>query len=403
MSVAESTSVSDKRALIKSCASKFAKAMKALELALIGTDDGKISQLRREVLDSWNVYEKELSDIDVFDQEQQTQLQRSCRQSLQELDLILEQVSQRIGAIDETLSLTRSQSRHSAAPSERKRQRAELKLAHIRRRQDLERRQQDLEFQQAEIRREMEKIAVENDLARIEIEDDSGSSSSNSVASNNVILPEMRQSAREKTEAYVRSIPDVTPTLGQPELNVVAASNPKPSDNDLFNGFMAMTSSVQESLNLPKPELLTFSGNPADYCKFIKNFETNIEMRLKDNRLKLSYLVQFCNGDARRSIEDCVVLPSDEGYVRAKQILQGRYGKPHLVARSHVERLIDGSPVKPKDVQGLMNLSLDMEKCQITLSQIGFVSDINNTENLKKIVRRLPMHIRSKWAERASS
>ncbi|XP_045213227.2 uncharacterized protein LOC123564038 [Mercenaria mercenaria] len=125
-------------------------------------------------------------------------------------------------------------------------------------------------------------------------------------------------------------------------------------------------------------------------------------MRVKDNRLRLSYLVQFCNGDARRSIEDCVVLPSDEGYVRAKQILQGRYGKPHLVARSHVERLIDGSPFKPNDVQGLMNLSLDMEKCQITLSQIGFVSDINNTENLKKIVRRLPMHIRSKWAERAS-
>ena len=89
-------------------------------------------------------------------------------------------------------------------------------------------------------------------------------------------------------------------------------------------------------------------------------------------------------------------MPSAEGYVRAKQILKTRYGKPHLVARSHVDRLINGVPVKPNDVQGLMNLSLDMEKCQITLTQIGFVSDINNTENLQKIVRRLPVHIRSK-------
>jgi hypothetical protein len=160
--------------------------------------------------------------------------------------------------------------------------------------------------------------------------------------------------------------------------------------------------SVQESFNLPKPEILTLSGNPTDYCKFIRNFETNIESRVNDNRLRLSYLIQYCVGDARRSIEDCVVLPSDEGYVRAKQILLSRYGKPHLVARSHVERLINGPQIRANDVQGLMNISLDMEKSQITLSQLGYSSDINNSENLRKIVRRLPFHIRSKWADQAS-
>ena len=43
-----------------------------------------------------------------------------------------------------------------------------------------------------------------------------------------------------------------------------------------------------------------------------------------------------------------------------------------------------------------------MEKCQITLGQIGFESDINNTQNLRKIVRRLPSHVRGKWIELAS-
>lgn len=124
---------------------------------------------------------------------------------------------------------------------------------------------------------------------------------------------------------------------------------------------------------------------------------------VKDEKLRLSYLIQFSQGDARKSIEDCVVLPSEKGYARAKEILVSRYGKPHWIARSHVERLINGNPVRSNDVQGLMNLSLDMEKCQITLSQIGFVSDINNTENLRKIVRRLPMHIRTKCAEHASN
>ena len=40
-----------------------------------------------------------------------------------------------------------------------------------------------------------------------------------------------------------------------------------------------------------------------------------------------------------------------------------------------------------------------MQKCQITLSQLGFVSDVENSENLRKIVRRLPLHLRTKWAD----
>jgi len=48
--------------------------------------------------------------------------------------------------------------------------------------------------------------------------------------------------------------------------------------------------------------------------------------------LRLSYLIQYCTGEAKRSIEDCVVLPSENRYKRAKKILLTPYGKPHLVA-----------------------------------------------------------------------
>ena len=158
---------------------------------------------------------------------------------------------------------------------------------------------------------------------------------------------------------------------------------------------------LQDSLNLPKPELLSFSGHPGDYCKFMCNFETIIEGRVTDPRLRLSYLIQYCTGEAKRSIDDCVVLPPEDGYQRAKKILLTRYGKPHLVARSHIERIVNGPPIKANDTKALMELSLDMEKCDITISQIGFESDINNSENLRKIVKRLPMHLRSKWTESA--
>ena len=164
-----------------------------------------------------------------------------------------------------------------------------------------------------------------------------------------------------------------------------------------------LASILQEGFNLPKPELLTFSGSALDYCKFIKNFETNVECKVSDNRLKLSYLIQYCTDEARSCIEDCVLLDSDVGYNRAKAILQSRYGRPHVIARSHIDKLLLGPQIKASDVDGLYKLALDMQKCQMTLSQLGFVSDIDNSENLRRLVRRLPMHLRSRWAEKAHS
>ena len=81
-----------------------------------------------------------------------------------------------------------------------------------------------------------------------------------------------------------------------------------------------------------KPELLTFDGKPIDYCKFIKNFETNIESRVSDDQMRFSYLIQYCKGEAKSSIEDCVLLEPTDGYNHA--ILLSRYGRSHIIARS---------------------------------------------------------------------
>jgi hypothetical protein len=42
-----------------------------------------------------------------------------------------------------------------------------------------------------------------------------------------------------------------------------------------------------------------------------------------------------------------------------------------------------------------------MTRCEITLNQSGFQSDMNNSANPRKIVKCLPTHIRSNWVERA--
>lgn len=163
--------------------------------------------------------------------------------------------------------------------------------------------------------------------------------------------------------------------------------------------FQRLAYTLYEGFNLPKPELLSFNGNPVDYCKFVRNFETNIESRVVDDSLRLSYLIQYCQGVAKLCIEDCVMLEPTEGYRKARSILYSRYGRPHLVARSYIDKLIHGPCIKSSDIESLLKLSLDMQKCEITLSQLGFSSDIDNSENLRQIVKRLPMHMRTRWVD----
>ena len=166
--------------------------------------------------------------------------------------------------------------------------------------------------------------------------------------------------------------------------------------------YQQIASSVSESQNLPKPELLTFDGNPLDYWRFINNFDANMSL-VSDVHARLKYLIQHCKGKAKEAIQDCVTLRPVDGYNEARQILHDIYGRPHVIARSYIDQLVRGSDIRPSDVQGLQKLGLLMQKSQRTLGQMGCVSDLDNSENLLKITRPLPNHIRAKWVERADS
>ena len=139
---------------------------------------------------------------------------------------------------------------------------------------------------------------------------------------------------------------------------------------------------IQEGFNLPKLELLMFSGNSIDYCKFISNFVTSIETRVNDTRLRLNYLIQYYTGEARRSIKDCVLLEATEGYLRAKQILY-HFGRPHIVAKAYIEKL-NVSRLVSSDSNGLISLSRGKipRKCRCCDGTCKYLSDCTKFKEL---------------------
>ena len=88
--------------------------------------------------------------------------------------------------------------------------------------------------------------------------------------------------------------------------------------SQVIEGQNTTVEKLTSSLDLPKREFLYFDGNPTTYSRFIKNFEVNVESRVPDETVRLSYLIQYTSGAARQAIENCVIYPADVGYEKAK-------------------------------------------------------------------------------------
>ena len=173
--------------------------------------------------------------------------------------------------------------------------------------------------------------------------------------------------------------------------------------SDFSNLVQSLTSALTLGFSMPTPEILAFDKSPLEYWKFIRSFEVNVAGLTDDPRKTLTYLIQYCSAEAREVIENCCVLESKEGYERAREILHHQFGRPHKVARAHINQLAKGQSIKPTDSAALQSLSRQKLKCELTLSQMGFDVDLNNSETLLGIMDRLPPYLQRKWTERGES
>ncbi|CAG2247208.1 unnamed protein product [Mytilus edulis] len=290
-------------------------------------------------------------------------------------------------SIDSSLSSrssVSSQSRFRSAKA--KRLIAELKLRKLSEQHELERAQIEIKFRQQVFNQlsEMEEANIEESVWQEAVEEDTDNTSGIvNIRNISQTVSQTLQSSVPASEKCINmnSLSGQTAATDKPKMNInnstqgISAQSgfSDVSVSSIDSAFQRLASTLHEGFNLPKPELLTFNGN------------------------------SYCRGEAKCCIEDCVLLDSDEGYKRARAILYSRYGRPHVIARSFIEKLVYGAQIKASDIEGLSKLALEMQKCEITLSQLGFNSDIDNSENLRCIVKRLPMHMRTRWVDIAHS
>ncbi|CAB4037508.1 Hypothetical predicted protein, partial [Paramuricea clavata] len=152
---------------------------------------------------------------------------------------------------------------------------------------------------------------------------------------------------------------------------------------------------------LPKPDLLKFDGNPLNYWGFIRSFENTVERNTFNENEKLMYLLQYCTGEANKVIRSCAMMNPAEGYKAVRKLLKERFGHPYKIAMSCIRNVINGVQIKASDSAGLLAFADQLMECEATLDAIGYLDEVNSSDNLGRVVERLPYHLKAKWLERA--
>ena len=156
-----------------------------------------------------------------------------------------------------------------------------------------------------------------------------------------------------------------------------------------------------ETIQLPKTKLQEFDGDPLQYWTFMRSFENTVDKQSIDANAKLTRLLQYCIGKARKVIQCCSVIEPEFGYIKAKGLLKERFGNDYVIVESWIEKISGGANLKGTDRVGLQDFSDDLQNCFETLAAMDKISEISNQRSLVQIVQKLPIYLQNRWRKKA--
>ena len=193
--------------------------------------------------------------------------------------------------------------------------------------------------------------------------------------------------------------PSYTPTPFLVPTPTAAAASDQPDMGKLLRELISDTrvhqQSLVDALQLPKAELTTFDGDPLKYWTFIRAFENTVARETISDGAKLTRLLQYCTGKAKKLLQCCTVKEPTEGYALALRLLKERYGDEHTISQAWIDKVTTRPNVA--DNQSLQDLADDLRCCRETLDTMGYLNELNNRSSLLLIVDKLPYHLRARW------
>ena len=110
----------------------------------------------------------------------------------------------------------------------------------------------------------------------------------------------------------------------------------------------------------------------------------------------MARLIQLLEGPALLAVQRQESVPG--GLTKALQVLQDRFGEPFKVVRACVDALIQVPVIAPQDRHGLRRYTATAQVMYDTLKSMDCLWEMN-TDNLEKMILRLPKRAQTKFRE----
>ena len=85
----------------------------------------------------------------------------------------------------------------------------------------------------------------------------------------------------------------------------------------------------------PELEIDLFDGNSVDFDYLLAAFKEVVANKVTDPRGGLFCLIKFKKGKANEIAKNYIQVPSVVGFKTAKQLLNQRFGDPHIITESY--------------------------------------------------------------------
>ena len=166
------------------------------------------------------------------------------------------------------------------------------------------------------------------------------------------------------------------------------SANPPSSD------LLALANAIMAS-RLPVAEPSVFYGDPLLYLDWIASFNALIESKMIPAADKIYYLGRYLSGDAKEAVKGYFTTRNEEGYKKAKEVLEQRFGNKSIIAEALKSKLMTWPKVdKP---QTLRKFSDFINQVQAASSSVKGLSTLNDPETIYNVANKLPDDLNFRW------
>ena len=147
---------------------------------------------------------------------------------------------------------------------------------------------------------------------------------------------------------------------------------------------------------VPEVDTEPFDGNVLNYHHFMARLKEVVESKVEDPRGKLIRLLKYTSGEAKELVNNCIQLPSNEGFKYAKYLLEKVYGNPHKILTNYRKEIRQWPQIKFEDARAFRKFHTFLLKCRsMSFNQRWNARD--SPDIICMLMSKLPEGIMERW------